>query len=157
MNSSLSASIKVFQRDAFPFPVKELRWCLFRKKQAQAQSERLSPTQATLSQAIVRARYQLVVWNSDKVANPTLPSPQNVGWTADKNGWVPVITKLPPTPRAINYLVKCKCAQERCLKGLWNASAHVRQLDFYSGEQFFKIGVWWRNPLPSTLRRPRKP
>ena len=43
------------------------------------------------------------------------------------------------------------------LKGLWHASAHVRQLDFCSGEQFFKIGVWWRNPLPSTLRRPRKP
>ena len=43
------------------------------------------------------------------------------------------------------------------LKRLWHASAHVRQLDFCSGEQFFKIGVWWRNPLPSTLRRPRKP
>ena len=27
------------------------------------------------------------------------------------------------------------------LKGLWHASAHVRQLDFFSGEQFFKIGV----------------
>ena len=27
------------------------------------------------------------------------------------------------------------------LKGLWHASAHVRQLDFRSGEQFFKIGV----------------
>ena len=27
------------------------------------------------------------------------------------------------------------------LKGLWHASAHVRQLDFCSGEQFFKIGV----------------
>ena len=27
------------------------------------------------------------------------------------------------------------------LKGLWHASAHVLQLDFCSGEQFFKIGV----------------
>ena len=27
------------------------------------------------------------------------------------------------------------------LKELWHASAHVRQLDFCSGEQFFKIGV----------------
>ena len=26
-----------------------------------------------------------------------------------------------------------------------------------SGGQFFKIGFWWRNPLPSTLRRPREP
>ena len=27
------------------------------------------------------------------------------------------------------------------LKALWHATAHVRQLDFCSGEQFFKIGV----------------
>ena len=42
------------------------------------------------------------------------------------------------------------------LKGLWHASAHVRHLDLWSGEPFFKIGFWWKNPLPSTLRRPRK-
>ena len=42
------------------------------------------------------------------------------------------------------------------LKGLWQASAHVRQLHLCSGERFFKIGVCWRNPLPSTLRHPRK-
>ena len=92
--------------------VKELRWWLFRKKQAQ--SERLPPTQDALSQAILRAHYQLLVWNNDKVANPTLPSPKNFGWTADENGWVPVMTKIPPAPDAIIYLVKCKCAKERC-------------------------------------------
>ena len=43
------------------------------------------------------------------------------------------------------------------LKGLWHASANVRHLDFCSGKRFFKIGFWWRNPLPTTLRRPRKP
>ena len=42
------------------------------------------------------------------------------------------------------------------LKGPWHASAHVRHLDLWSGETFFKIGFWWKNPLPSTLRRPRK-
>ena len=36
------------------------------------------------------------------------------------------------------------------LKGLWHASAHVRHLDLWSGEPFFKIGFWWKNPLPST-------
>ena len=45
---------------------------------------------------------------------------------------------------------------DTALKGLWHASAHVRQLYFCSGEQFFKIGVWWRNPLPSSLRGRRK-
>ena len=34
--------------------------------------------------------------------------------------------------------------------------AHVRRLDFWSGEPFFKICFWWKNPLPSTLRCPRR-
>ena len=43
-----------------------------------------------------------------------------------------------------------------CLKGLWHAFAHVRRLDFWVWRTFFKIGFWWRNPLPSALRSPRK-
>ncbi len=39
--------------------VKELRWFLFKKKQAQ--SDRLPPTQAALHQAILRVHYQLMV------------------------------------------------------------------------------------------------
>ena len=42
------------------------------------------------------------------------------------------------------------------LKGLWHASVHMWHLDFWSGEPFFKISIWWKNPLLSTLRRPRK-
>lgn len=57
--------------------VKELRWFLFKKKQAQ--SDRLPPTQAAFYQAIIRAHYQLMVWNSDRVTNPALPSPQQYG------------------------------------------------------------------------------
>ena len=52
---------------------KMLRWWLFRMEQAH--SERLHPTQANLSQAILRDHYQLLVWNNDEVTNPTLPSP----------------------------------------------------------------------------------
>jgi len=52
----------------------DLRWWLFRKEQAH--SERLHPTQANLSQAILRDHYQLLVWNNDEVTNPTLPSPE---------------------------------------------------------------------------------
>ena len=39
------------------------------------------------------------------------------------------------------------CSVLTDLKGLWHASAHVQHLDFCSGERFFKIGFWWRNPL----------
>ena len=41
-----------------------------------AQLERLPPTQAALKEAILHAHYQGMVWNSDKVPNPELPSPQ---------------------------------------------------------------------------------
>ena len=76
---------------------------MFRKKQAQ--SEGPPPTKAALSQAIVRPYYQLLVWNNDEVANPTLPFPENFGLTADENGWVPVMMKLPRATDAIIYLV----------------------------------------------------
>ncbi|KAJ7376732.1 hypothetical protein OS493_033088 [Desmophyllum pertusum] len=58
--------------------VKELRWLLFRKKQAE--SERLPPILAALKEAIKRAHQQCMVWNNDIVPNPELPSPSNYGW-----------------------------------------------------------------------------
>ena len=90
--------------------VKELRWWLFRKRQAQL--ERLPPTQAALRQAKLRVHYLLLVWNNDNVANPVLPSPQGYGWDwkAEDKVWIPVMTTLPPAPGAIIHLVKCKCA-----------------------------------------------
>ena len=67
-----------------------------RKKQAQ--SDRLQPTQAALQQAILRADYQLMVWNSDRITNPELLSPQHYGWRMDQEEWVPVMTNMPPAP-----------------------------------------------------------
>ena len=96
--------------------VKDLRWWLFRKKQAQ--SERLPPTQGALCEAVLRAHYQGMVWNNDIVANPDIPSPENYGWEKHDNRWLPVMTKLPPAPEAIIYQVKCgcmkQCASNRC-------------------------------------------
>ncbi|CAH3178932.1 unnamed protein product [Porites lobata] len=58
--------------------VKELRWSLFKKKQAE--SDKLPPTQAALQQVVIlRAYYQLMVWNSDRITNQELPSPQHYG------------------------------------------------------------------------------
>ncbi|CAH3141295.1 unnamed protein product [Porites lobata] len=83
--------------------VKEPRLSLFKKKQAQ--SDKLPPTQAALQQAILRARYQLMVWNRDRITNPELPSPQDYGWHMDQEQWGPVMTKLPSAPEAILQLV----------------------------------------------------
>ena len=92
--------------------VKDLRWWLFRKKQAK--SERLPPTEAALQQAIMRANYQAMVWNNDIVPDPQLPSPQNFGWKLEDNEWLPVMTTLPPAPKAVIQLVKCDCVKDRC-------------------------------------------
>ena len=70
--------------------VKDLRWWLFRKKQAE--SERLPPTQGALHQAELRAHYQVTVWNNDIVANPDIPSPEKYGWEKHENRWLPVMT-----------------------------------------------------------------
>ena len=89
--------------------VKELRWFLFRKKQAE-----LPPRQAALHQAILRAHFQLLVWNKDTEPNPVLPSPSDYGWAMENAEWVPVMTTLPPAPEAVIELVKCGCSKERC-------------------------------------------
>ena len=90
--------------------VKELRQFLFRKKQAE--SDRLPPTQAALHQAILRAHFQLMVWNKDTEPNHVLPSPSDYGWAMENAEWVPVMTTLSPAPEAVMELVKCGCSKE---------------------------------------------
>ena len=94
--------------------VKALRWWLFTKKQAK--SERLPPTLAALNQAILRAHYQLLVWNNDRTPNPSLPSPMDFGWEwkEEEKKWIPIMTTLLPAPEAIIHLVKGKCVKEKC-------------------------------------------
>ena len=55
-----------------------------------------------------------MVWNSDRITNPGLPSLQQYGWQMDQDEWVPVMTNLPPAPEAILQLVKYGCSKERC-------------------------------------------
>lgn len=92
--------------------VHELRWYLFKKKQAQ--SERLPPTKSALKEAILRAHYQAMIWNSATTCNPEIPSPEGYGWRLVDNKWTPVMTSLPPAPEAILQLVKCGCAKDKC-------------------------------------------
>lgn len=82
--------------------VKDLRWLLFRKKQAQ--SERLPPMQAALKEAILCAHYKTMIWNNDKIPNPQLPSPESYGWTADK-GIIYSDTKLNLIKRIVTMML----------------------------------------------------
>ena len=71
MNGLEKFVCQLYQPTTSIYQVNELRWYLFKKKQAQ--SERLPPTQGALRQAILRAHYQCMIWNSDKIANPSIP------------------------------------------------------------------------------------
>jgi len=57
--------------------VKELRWTMFKKRQAE--SDRLSSNKAALHQAMLRASYQLMLWNNVRVNSSVLPSPKGYG------------------------------------------------------------------------------
>jgi len=92
--------------------VKHLRWQMFRKNQAQ--SDRLPHTQSALYEAILRAHYQMLVWNNDRVCIPNLPKPDGFGWEKEGDEWIPVMTKQAPAPQAIIQLVKCGCQKNRC-------------------------------------------
>lgn len=83
--------------------VKELRWWLFWKKEAQSKNLPLTPK--ALRQAINRANYLALVWNLDTVPEPQLLSPETFGWKLEDDKWVPVKTSLPPAPEAIIQLV----------------------------------------------------
>ena len=75
----------------------------------QTESDRLPPTQGALYEAILRAQYQMIVCNNDKVCCPSLPQPDGFGWDKRKDKWIPVMTKEAPTHEAIVQLVKCNC------------------------------------------------
>ena len=55
------------------------------------------------------------MWNNDKIANPTLPSPKELEWELkeDEKARIPITTTLPPVPDAVVHLVRCKCVKER--------------------------------------------
>ena len=103
---------QLYQPKATIKTVKELWWSMFKRRKAE--SDRFPPTKAALHQAILRAHYQLMVWNNDCVSNHVLLSPRGYGWTMENDEWIPVMTTLSPAPEAIIQLVNCKCAKERC-------------------------------------------
>lgn len=89
-----------------------VRWHMFKK--SFAESEKLPPTKGALEQHIKRAHYQAMVWYHDGVAKPKLPEALNYGWTIENNLYLPVVTHLPPAPKAVLELVRCKCVKESC-------------------------------------------
>ena len=117
--------------------VKELRWVDVKRRKAE--SDRLPPTKAALQQAILRAHYQLMVWNNDCVSNHVLPSPRGYGWTMENEEWIPVMTTLSPAPEAIN----AACEVQMCKGTMLDESLSVPQsrATMHGPLQLFRR--WW--------------
>ena len=105
---------KVYAPQTHILKVEQLRWWMFKKKQAE--SEKLPPTPAALKQAILRSHHQAIVWNHDTVANPVIPTPGNYGWENNGDGWTPIMTTELPAPQTVLHLVKCGC-KTQCHSG----------------------------------------
>lgn len=89
-----------------------LRWWFFKRRQAG--SEKLPPTSGACREAILRTHYQLLVWNQDKIAKPTLPSPKGYGWKLEGDKWERLMTKHLRAPHAVIHLVKHGCTKFGC-------------------------------------------
>ena len=92
--------------------VKEVRWWLFTKRQAQTES--LPPTKDALYQGIIRAHYQCVVWNNDITARPEIPSSTEYGWVIENQRFKEVLMTESPAPEAVIHLIKCGCSKTKC-------------------------------------------
>ena len=46
----------------------------------------LPPSKDSLRMHIIRANYQIYIWNNSKVCNPGIPSPDGHGWVLDEYG-----------------------------------------------------------------------
>jgi len=56
--------------------VEELRWSLFKKRQAKSVVTNYHQTRQLCTKPILRAHYELMGWNNDYVTNPVLPFPR---------------------------------------------------------------------------------
>ena len=84
-----------------------------------------------LHQSILRAHYQLMVWNSDRITNPALPSPQQYEWQMDQDEQAHVMTNLPSGPETITckvWMLQRKVFHSRyqCRKAQWFEQTSAR-------------------------------
>ena len=95
------------------------------------QFEAIPPTRAALlehsKRAVLQAGY---IWGKALIPSPTMPNPQNWGWTLDGGLWRPYWTTLPGVMGSCQELVRCGCKkgcrrQCSCMKASYAALLSV--------------------------------
>lgn len=69
------------------------------------------PTTDAAQLHIQRANYQTLLWRQANVPIPALPSPTSSGWESVDGALKPVLTTLPPIPKACSEIVFCGCTK----------------------------------------------
>ena len=103
---------KLYQPDTAIVRLTELRWWMFRRKQAE--SNKLPPSRAAFLESVKRSQYQCIIWKSAPDPNPDIPMPDDYGWKRDCDKYIPVMTTLPPAPETLLPLIKCGCNKSVC-------------------------------------------
>lgn len=73
--------------------------------------EALPPTSDAVQFHIQRANYQTFLWKQANVPVPVMPSPTSSGWKNCDGKLKPVLTTLPPVPKACREIVFCGCTK----------------------------------------------
>ena len=85
-------------------------------------TESLPPSSDAAKYHIQRAAFQSFIWRQADQPQPEVPSPTECGWSMVEGTLSPVLTSLPPIPKACKELVQCKCT-----KGCSNNSCSCRR------------------------------
>ena len=75
---------------------------------SQVQSQNLSPTSAAVTDHSLRVYFQVQQW---KGVDETM-STEEWGWKSCEGLLVPVMTHLPPAPKALLHVIMCNCSTE---------------------------------------------
>ena len=102
---------KLYQPDTDIVRLTELRWWMFRRKQAE--SQKLQPSRAAFLEGVKRAHYQCIIWKSAPDPNPDIPMPDKYAWKRVCDKYIPVMTTL--SPARVNLLQMIKCGCSKCI------------------------------------------
>jgi len=73
--------------------------------------EALPPTSDAVQLDIQIANYQTFIWKQVDVPVPAMPSPTSSGWKNCDGKLKPILTTLPPAPKACREIVFCGCTK----------------------------------------------
>ena len=94
--------------------------------QKKVSMERLPPTKNALLNHVKRAIYQAGIWTTSTIAQQSLPSPENFGWTKVSQAWIPQWITVPEVSVSCRELIRCSCKGDcskcKCGKANLNCS-----------------------------------